>query len=377
MNFIFFGILFLNAALYSQTLETRLQWMVDSVYEANPESVGILVHVESAESGISWSGASGYPDKQKKKSLKSDQPALIASNTKTYVSASILRLVEEEKLMIGQPVKTLLTEKTRRLFEGGGYDLDAITLAHLLSHTSGVQDYANQVYNDFISNNKSHRWTRDAQLELTIETGPPLGPPGTVFNYADANFLLLTEIIEGVVGEPFYTAMRQLLRYEALGIDNTWFPTLEKKPKGSRPLVHQYWSELNWDSQEIDVSTDLYGGGGIAATTEDLAVFFYKLFNAEIIEDTTVLNLIHTHIETTEEKQNDYFLGLSGYEYKGLKGYGHGGFWGTVAIYFPTINTSVSVFVLERDTDRIQRDVLEEIAGILSDHSGAAASPTK
>jgi len=359
------GLLFLTSLTYAQSIESKLQAALDSIYAINPTSVGIMAHVESSEQGISWSGAIGLSNKNAKLALEPDQPGLIASSIKTYVSATILRLVEKKKLSIHQPIKKLLSNKTRILFEQDGYDLDSITIKHLLSHTSGIANYANQEYIDFISKNQNYRWNRNEQLKLTIKVGSPLSKPGTSFSYTDANYLLLTEIIENMVNVPFYTAMRELLKYESLGLRDTWFPTLEEKPAGTKPLVHQYWGEHNWDSHAIDVSVDLYGGGGIACTTKDLARFSYNLFNANIIEDTNVLNLIFTEIQTKDSLQSNYYLGLSSDEYRGLKAYGHGGFWGTVVLYFPKLNTSISVFVLERDKRKLRKEIMDEFIEIL------------
>lgn len=350
--------LFLSVGVNAQYFEPKLQSTIDSIYAANPTSVGLMVHVESPEHGISVSLAAGYPYKDAKTSLDPDQPGLIASNIKTYVSATILRLVEEKKLSIDQPIKQLLSDKTRTLFEQGGYNLDAIKVKHLLSHTSGIQDYANQTYIDFIEENKNYRWTRDEQLELAIETGAPLGNPGTTFNYADANYLLLTEIIEQITKKPFYTAMRELLRYEAMGLNNTWMPTLEEKPLQTKTLVHQYWGNQGWDSYDIDISVDLYGGGGIACTTSDLANFIYKLFNYEIIKDTATFKLIFTEVQTKDAEPSNYYLGLASYEYQGFKGYGHGGFWATQVVYFPELKSSIAVFVLEQDQGKLRDDII-------------------
>ncbi len=361
------GILFLSAYAFTQSIETKFQAVIDSVYTANPASLGIMVHVTSPERRISWSGASGYPNKNAPAKLQPDQPALIASNIKTYVSATILRLVEKGQLSIDEPIGQLLSDKTHRLFEQGGYKLDSIAIKHLLSHTSGIQDYANQKYIDFIDKNKNYRWTRDEQLELTIETGPPLGKPGTTFNYADANYLLLTEIMEQLTKKPFYTTMRELLRYDSLGLIDTWMPTLEDKPAHTKTLVHQYWSEKAWDSYDIDISVDLYGGGGIACTTSDLANFVYKLFNGEVIKDTRVFNLIFTEIPTKDSKPSNYYLGLSSSVHQGLKAYGHSGFWGTEVLYFPDLKTSISVFILERDKRWLRPEVMDRLVGILNE----------
>ena len=340
----FIALLFLNMLALAQSVETRFQAAIDSIYHANSSSIGILVHVESPQNKISWSGASGYPYKDATTKLEADQPALIASNIKTYVSATVLRLVEKGKLSINQPIQNILSDKTRRLFEDGGYKLDSIKIKHLLSHTSGIQDYANQEYVDFINENKKYRWTRDEQLELTIKTGSPLGNPETTFNYADANYLLLTEIIEQITQKPFYSAMRELLYYESLGLNNTWLPTLEEKPIQTKPLVHQYWEEYGWDSYDIDVSVDLYGGGGIACTASDLAKFAYYLFNYQIIKDTTAFNLIFTKVPTKDPEPSNYSFGLAPYEFQGIEAFGHSGFWGTIVLYFPEIETSISVF---------------------------------
>jgi D-alanyl-D-alanine carboxypeptidase len=365
LSLFFFISLFLLGCVSPPTTETQLQNIIDSIYTANPASVGIMVHVEAPQQRISWSGASGHPGKDTQAKLEADQPALIASNIKTYVSAAILKLVEEKKLSVELPIKDLLTEKTRTMFEKGGYNLDSIRIKHLLSHTSGIQNYANMDYIGFIDKNKTYRWTRDEQLERTISIGPPLGPPAKLFNYTDANYLLLTEIIENIPQKPFYTAMRELLNYKESGLVHTWFPTLEEQPQGTKPLVHQYWGTYNWDSHDIDVSIDLWGGGGIACPPKDLAGFLYQLFNAEIIADTNVLNLIFTEIETEEPPPSPYYFGLWSYEYNGIKGYGHSGFWGTIAIYFPEKDAVVVVYILEKDKSDLRDDIIKRILKIV------------
>lgn len=342
-------------------LEAHWDALLDSLYAAHPAAVGIMVHVESPARGISWSAARGHAAKGATVPLTPDQPALVASNTKTFVSATILRLVEMGKLSLDQPIGPLLGDYTRYQFQQGGYDLEAIRVKHLLSHTSGIRDYADQAYVDRLSADKSHRWTRDEQLALSLENGPPLGGPGHTFSYADANYLLLSEIIEGQTGQPFYTAMRTLLGYEALGLRDTWMPTLEDKPAATPPLVHQYWTSHDWDSHDLDVSFDLYGGGGIACPPRDLAAFTYHLFTHAIVQDTAVLDLIFTEMPTEDPEPSRYFLGLSAYEYAGQVGYGHGGFWGTEAVYFPELRTAIATYILEKDARELRVAVAEGV----------------
>ncbi len=336
---------------------TVFQNIIDSILQLNPQSIGLMVHIESPKNGISWSGSSGVSDKEKNTPIHSLQPALIASSIKSYISASILKLQEEGTLDIEDSIAKHLTQKTANLFREDGYDLDAIKIKHLLSHTSGINDYVNDAYFQFIDNNPKYRWTRDEQLARTVKVADPIGQVQEQFKYADANFLLATEIIEQRTGKPFYEAMHELLEYEKLGFKNTWFPTLEDKPENSLDLVHQYWNEadwgpqkmdINWDSYDHDISWDLYGGGGIATNMKELAQFGYHLFNHHIIEDQALLDLMITDVPTSDGIPKIYRLGIADAQVKGLQSLGHGGFWGTMFFYIPALDASIAVCVLER-----------------------------
>ena len=355
------AVLLVYLIVTSVSAQNKYQKLIDSIYNANQDAKGIMVHLESPSMHISWSGASGYSDFNKKIVLEADQPALVASNIKTYISATILRLVEMNKIQLNQSINSVLTEKTKKLFSNDGYDLDSIKIVHLLSHTSGISCYWDDAYIEFVNKHPKHHWTRNEQLELAVTVGDPLKKPGETFEYADVNYLLLSEIIEVVTGKPFYKAMRELLRYKELGLNSTWIPTLEETPKGVKPLVHQYDEKYNWDSYDFDPSWDLYGGGGIACTTRDLARFSYNLFNSNIIKDTDILNLIFTKINTQDTTENNYHLGLGEYEYSGIKGFGHDGFWGTSVVYFPKLETSIAVFVLEKEKSSLTSSIIERL----------------
>ncbi|MEZ4911402.1 MAG: serine hydrolase domain-containing protein [Saprospiraceae bacterium] len=357
--------------------------IIDSIFKSNLQSIGILVHIESPKKGISWSGSVGYANKNTKTKLLPDQPALIASNIKTYVSAAILRLQEEGKLNIEDPIGKHLTNETVSLFQSDGYNFNNIKIKHLLSHTSGIDDYVNDDYFAFIDKNQKYRWTREEQIQLAVHVGDPLGNPQEVFKYADVNYLLATEIIEQKTQKPFYTSIRELLKYEELGFNNTWFPTLEEKPKQTKELIHQYWKEENWgeskldidwDSYDHDISWDLYGGGGIATNMKELAQFSYNLFNGRIIQDREVLNLIKTDVTTTDGISKIYRLGVADASIKGLQSLGHGGFWGTNVFYIPQLDASISVCTLERNG---KMKVIESVLNMIISELTSQIYPTE
>ncbi|MEM1319790.1 MAG: serine hydrolase domain-containing protein [Bacteroidota bacterium] len=342
------------------------QAILDSMLQQHPGMTGLMAHVEAPEQGISWSGAAGKQGPEKGQPLRADQPVLIASNTKTYVSVSILRLVEMGKVKLDQPIGALLSDQTRELLITDGYDLEGITVAHLLSHTGGVFNYVDA--EDFfgrMEKNPKHRWTRDEQIALAISAGEPLGKAGALFKYADTNYLLLTEIIEQLTGQPFYEAMKELMAYERHGLTATWFHTLEPAPQGVKPLAYQYVGSLSINSYQLDASYDLYGGGGLAATSKDLARFSQLLFEGKFFEKPETLDLIYTKMPTEDQQDSNYLLGLSSSKVKAMQSYGHGGYWGTTVKYIPELNASIAIFILERDERKYRPVVMEAIVGQL------------
>ncbi|KGL63501.1 D-alanyl-D-alanine carboxypeptidase [Polaribacter sp. Hel1_85] len=338
---------------------------MDSTYQANRDAIGIMIHVESPNKNISWTSAVGYSNKNTKEKINKDQPLLIASNTKTYVSATILKLVENGHIELDQPIKRLLHKKTKKLLNKNGYDLNKITIKHLLSHTSGITDYVNNNYFEFVDKNPNYKWTRDEQIELAMQIANPI-QAGKTFAYGDINYLLLSEIIESTTGKPFYISIRELLDFKGHHLNTTWFIDLEDKPLHSLPLAHQYADIYDWDSYNLNPSWDLYGGGGLASNTKDLALFFQLLFEGKIIKDVNILSKIYSYVIPKEQSKN-YCLGLYNFpSFFGNKAFYHGGWWGTDVIYLPELNTTISVLTLLKERRGLNAEISREIIKILN-----------
>ncbi len=350
----------------SQVNTTLFQKLIDSIYHEYPDTRGILIHIESPDFEISWSGTSGIADAATNKPLTPEDPMLIASMTKLYVSAAILRLVEDQKLELFQPLTGLLTFSTDSLLRTDGYDLEVINIAHLLSHTSGIFDFVDSKnFQEMTISDPDHHWTRREQIEMGMNDGDPISLPGQHFRYADLNYLLLTEIIEKKTNLPFYKAIRKLLKYEELDLNNTWFNLLEEHPKHLEPLIRQYATSLNVDSYTLHSSFDLYGGGGIASTVKDVALFSQSLFNYKVFNQPQTLELIYTEITTQDSIPSDYYMGLAKTKNDLFDTYGHGGFWGTTIKYIPELNTSICIFLLERDQWPVYNTIIDNIVRML------------
>jgi len=137
--------------------------------------------------------------------------------------------------------------------------------------------------------------------------------------------------------------MRELLKFDDLGISSTWLESLEDRPQGLPTSVKRYLNEI--DATFWDNSVDLYGGGGLQSTTRDLAVFLQAMFSGKIYDKQETLPVMLLKSEFTGDPLTEYRLGfeyIKGKQSK-IEAYMHSGFWGTLFIHFPTYNCSIAI----------------------------------
>jgi D-alanyl-D-alanine carboxypeptidase len=188
---------------------------------------------------LCWSGAVGFADKEGLAELDVNAPFRIASVTKTFTASAILRLLEERKLELNDSIAMHLELATNEVLQNGGYDVAGMQVEHLLRHTSGLYDYAEDPeFQRSVVTNPGHRWTRADQVRFAVEHGKPLSEPGEEYNYSDTGYVLLGEIIERLTGNGLAAAYRRLLSFDRIGINHTYLETLEPKPPGLVPRAH-------------------------------------------------------------------------------------------------------------------------------------------
>jgi D-alanyl-D-alanine carboxypeptidase len=189
-----------------------------------------------------------------------DHTFRIASVTKTYTAAAILRLYEQAALGLDDPIARHLPAEYVTLLRSDGYDPDVITIAMLLRHTSGIYDYAFGPGSPFLGTvfaDPAHRWTPLEQVRFAVEHGQPIATPGTVFHYSDPGYVLLGQIVEVATGQPLGASFRSLLSFDRLGIAHTWLESIDPEPAGVGPRIHQYIQAT--DATGFDPSIDLFG----------------------------------------------------------------------------------------------------------------------
>lgn len=267
----------------------RLQAMADSIVAARPRLPGLLIYAQSGATGRSWQIASGWADTARRTRLESDQPIRIASNTKTYTAAAILRLVERGKIALSDPIARHLPPELNALLVADGYATDRITIEQVLSHRAGLNEHP--AVPSFVTTLRTaprKRWTREEQVRWMVDSLAPVGPPGAQYRYSDTGYILLGAILERYTGKSLGAAERELLGFDRLGLTRTWFETLEPSPPLARDRAHQYLTGM--DSYDLDPSFDLYGGGGIVAPLAELGQFLEALLEGHVFDRAATLD---------------------------------------------------------------------------------------
>ncbi len=160
--------------------------------------------------GRSWTGTSGLSDVANKVPVAPGTEFAVASISKTFMAALILRLVEAGKLSLEDRVASLLPEvKVAK----------SVTVKMLLDHTSGLADFFFGVGVDrALLADRAATWTAQRALGFV---GPSPYKPGKGWNYSNTNYLLLGLIAERIGGAPVAVQLREAF-LDPLGLTGTY-----------------------------------------------------------------------------------------------------------------------------------------------------------
>lgn len=210
----------------------------------------------------------------------------IGGITKTYTAAVVLQLVGERRLA--------LTDTVERWVPGAIPNGAAITVRHLLNHTSGLVDYASDprvlgpYFADFPSS-LTLAFDPAEGVRIAAEHGP-LYAPGEGWNYSNTNYLLLAMIVEAATHRSFGSQLKARV-FKPLGLDRTSYPT-SSTIKGSH--VHGYFQ---FDGTLLDFTplspTLLGASGAVLSNAPDVAKFYRSLLRGRLI-DARLLRAMQT-----------------------------------------------------------------------------------
>jgi CubicO group peptidase (beta-lactamase class C family) len=131
----------------------------------------------------------------------------IASVSKQFTATAVLVLVQQGRLTADDQVA--------RWFPGGPDGWEAVTVHHLLTHTSGLGHWEDFPEIDVFTA------TSDEQLLEAIQTRPLLRSPGARFSYSSLGYHLLAQIVEEVSERPYARFLAQTV-LEPAGLADTF-----------------------------------------------------------------------------------------------------------------------------------------------------------
>src|ERR1700738_4231588 len=149
----------------------------------------------------------------------------------SYVSTLLLKLVDEKKVSLDDKLSKWLPEISHA---------DRVTLGQLAQMTSGYVDYVigNTAMNSALYANPFRRWTVHEMLQYAVDQ-PLLYEPGTNWNYAHTNYVLLGLALEKATGQEMSKLLSdKILR--PLGLTNT---VNSLTPEIPSPVLHAFSSE--------------------------------------------------------------------------------------------------------------------------------------
>ena len=226
--------------------------------------------------------AAGVADTATGRRLTGREQFEVGSNTKTFMSALALQLVDQRRLTLDAPVERYLPG----VVPNGAH----ITVRMLLNHTSGLFSYTGDP--DFfpaMDRDPQHVYTDRELLTIAFAHAPNFAP-GTSWSYSNTNYILVGMVLQKLTGKSLPDLVQQRIA-RPLGLTRTYFAAPRATHTGPG-YAHGYAVDLNVTPPAYsDVAGLPLGGwagaaGAIISTQNDLSRFFAavlggKLFSAE------------------------------------------------------------------------------------------------
>ena len=269
-----FAVLFFAApasALQQSTSENQMMQVEAALLAAVPEAngPGAVVLIARGEK-VFVSSARGVADLEWGIPLAPSQTFAIASITKTFTAAAVVKLAEDGRLSLDDTLSTYVPEFG---------DTSGITIRELLSHTAGVSDRA------ILSEGPTGFLRQDivlADLVKQIATQPLDFNHGRRQRYSNAGYILLGAVLEKVTGKTWDAAIRDLVIAPA-GLSETGYAPISTIIPGrvagyTNDTADRTLANAEYISLSVPASA-----GGLVSTVGDLHRWMRALVNGEIV----------------------------------------------------------------------------------------------
>ncbi|TFW14112.1 serine hydrolase [Brevundimonas intermedia] len=212
----------------------------------------------------------------------------LGSLTKQFTAVAIMILNQQGKVDLDAPVKTWLPQAS------GAWD--AVTVRHLLNHTSGMPDFTR--FDDYEA--LKTRPATTAELIARFSDRPLDFAPGARFAYSNSGYVLLSAIVEAASGQTYADFVTANL-FAPLGMSDSGYDRhdaiLPRRASGYTPGAS---GVVNADYVDMSIPT---GAGALYSTTHDLLKWEQGLFGGRVLNPQSMTAL-------TTPVRDGYAMGL-------------------------------------------------------------------
>ena len=275
----------------------------------------------------------GRADVENDVAMTADHVFELASITKEFTAAAVLRLVAAGRVELDAPIT--------RWIPIAPVQGRTVTVRQLLSHTGGVPDYAEQM----------GRFPGAARIDVPPESlltmvrdVPPYFEPGTFMRYSNTGFALLGMLIEKVTGQPYGTWVRDSVLRPA-GLASTRYcdhrAIVRHRARGYtlRPSGLENADYLSYSRP--------YSAGSFCGTAGDLARWNAALHGGRVLAPAQYAEMVRPATLASGQSVR-YGLGVSVDRVAGRRAFHHGGDingFTTWTAWLPDDSLSVTVLV--------------------------------
>ena len=301
------------SAMKQSTPENQTKQVEAALLAAVPETngPGAVVLVARGEN-VAFSSARGVADLTWSVPLEPSQTFAIASVTKTFTAAAVMKLAEEGRLSLDDTLSTYVPEFG---------DTSGITIRELLSHTAGVSDRA------ILSEGPTGFLRQDISLTdlvKQIATKPSDFEHGRRQRYSNAGYILLGAVLEKVAGKTWDAAIRDLVIAPAGLGETDYAPVSTIIPLRAAGYTNDTTDRTLANAQYISLSVPA-SAGGLVSTAGDLHRWMRALVNGQVVSAENFSLMTTPVIPAEGPSASPYGLGFYVWNIRGEAVIGHTG----------------------------------------------------
>jgi CubicO group peptidase (beta-lactamase class C family) len=310
---------------------TEVESFIDSAFGRRPFNGSIQVAKNGEVIFEKYSGF--WNPRAKRDSISPSTPFHLASVSKTFTAMAIMKMQEQGKLNISDPVSKYLTN----------FPLEGVTIKTLLNHRSGIPNYVH--YMERLGWDRKKFVTNKDVLDFIIARHKEIqiNQPDKRFSYSNTNYALLALIVEKISGLPFPEYMK-LNFFEPLGMHDTYVFTMSDSAR----FLHSYFSSGR--EYAFDYLDQVYGDKNVYSTVRDMLKWDQALYGGTFFSRAT-LDSAFSGYSFEKPGINNYGLGWRMFLLKnGKKFVYHNGWWhGNRTAFYRMPDDKVTIIALSNN----------------------------